>query len=140
MDTQKICSLIAAFNHSNIEYLSFTEDGVSFELKWDIIAESRQSPVPSRATLTAPSLRDASIDVIKSPVMGLFHHHHPFAPGTAIELGGAIKAGEIVGYIEIPGSVVPVMSNKAGILKEYLAANEAAVGYCDPLIIVELSC
>lgn len=139
MDTQKICDLIAAFNHSNIEYLSFTEDGVSFEFKWETPSESPHSPVPSRATLKAPSLKDASIDVIKSPVMGLFHHHHPFAPGTAIELGGALKEGEIVGYIEIPGSVVPVISNKAGILKEYVAANEAVVGYCDPLILVELS-
>ena len=138
MDTQKICDLMAAFDHTNIEYLSFTEDGVSFEFKWAIPAELPHSPVPPRAALTAPSPEQASIDVIKSPVMGLFHHQHPFAPGTAIELGCAITAGEIVGYVEIPGSVVPVMSNKAGILKEYRVANEAVVGYCDPLIIVEL--
>lgn len=137
MDTFKLCNLMDAFNKSTVDYMLFLDGNESVEFNSTACPAPASLPI-SRGEIELAATTEKQSDVIvKSPAMGIFHHQHPFAPGTAIETGKWVEEGALIGYIEVPGSVISVVAKTAGIIANFLTADAQVVGYSDSLLMIK---
>lgn len=74
---------------------------------------------------------------VLSPLPGIFYRRpSPEAPPYKKE-GDRVKAGEVIGLVEVMKQFTEIEADADGIVKGFLAENEAPVAPGDPLLLIE---
>ena len=95
------------------------------------------APEPSPAAAAASQPETKSSPVISSPMVGTFYRSP--SPGAApfVEVGDAVKKGQVIGIIEAMKLLNEVEADQDGVVKAFAAENGQPVEFGQPLIILE---
>jgi acetyl-CoA carboxylase biotin carboxyl carrier protein len=144
MDLRKLKTLIELVQQSGIAELEITEG----EEKVRISRGGTAAPAPAMAPVTlvplpqaepaapmpAPSAPEGH--VIKSPMVGTFYRAS--APGAKpfVDVGQAVKVGEVVCIIEAMKLLNEIEADHDGIVTRILVENGQPVEYGQPLMVL----
>lgn len=92
------------------------------------------APPPPEAAAQAAEIPG---HVIKSPMVGTFYRAASPGAKSFVEVGDAVKAGQVVCIIEAMKLMNEIESDKDGVVKTVLAENGQPVEYGEPLIAIE---
>jgi acetyl-CoA carboxylase biotin carboxyl carrier protein len=131
-----------------VELIKSTSHFSEFRLKvGDIevsLRRSNGSAPPAQAAAAPPPLKEASerrfaagMHVLRAPMVGTFYRAP--APGAApfVTPGQAVEADTTVCILEVMKLMNSIEAGAAGVVKEVLVENGAAVEYGTPLLVIE---
>lgn len=115
-DIAQIAIWLAA---TDIAELELTGPGTHIHLRHPAVTPT--APLPSRHTVTAPSL-------------GVFLHRHPLHDTPLAPAGTAVAPGDLLGLLRIGSLLLPVTAPLAATVAGFHAAHDSLVGYGTPLV------
>ena len=152
MDLRKLKKLIDLVQESGIAELEITEGEEKVKIVKGGVVSVGPGPVPATAPASAPPRPSAAAaagaaaapeaapavegHVVKAPMVGTFYRS-PSPDGKAfVEVGQAIKEGEVICIIEAMKLMNEIDADAAGIVKAILVENGQPVEYGQPLFIL----
>lgn len=149
MDIRKIKKLIELLEESDIEELEIKEgdDAVRISRRKQVITQTVQSPVMATGVATettqpqpsdiAPSTEPKlNGHAVRSPMVGTYYQApSPSAPAF-IEVGQAVKAGDVICIVEAMKMMNQIEADKSGTVAEILVENGQPVEFDQPLITI----
>lgn len=155
MDLRKLKTLIDLVSESGVAELEINEgeDRVRIVNRPSAAAQPVQNlvtvatPAVAAAPAAAPAAPAAAPapaaepcacgDSITSPMVGTFYRAP--SPGAApfIEVGDAVKKGQVIGIIEAMKLLNEVEADKDGVVKAFAVENGQPVEFGQPLVILE---
>ncbi|RKF50922.1 biotin/lipoyl-containing protein [Paraburkholderia fungorum] len=134
-ELRQITSWLAAVD---IEFIEISKPGATVRLTMEQV--SCVAGVDAAATAAAPVIRTGRTGTpeslaneqsvgITAKSAGIFLTTHPARSTPMVNEGVPVKAGEIVGLLQIAQLCVPVVAPVAGVVKRIAAAHGATVGY-----------
>lgn len=155
MDLRKLKTLIDLVSESGVAELEINEgeDRVRIVNRPSVAAQPVQNlvtvatPAVAAAPAAAPAAPAAAPapaaepcacgDSITSPMVGTFYRAP--SPGAApfIEVGDAVKKGQVIGIIEAMKLLNEVEADKDGVVKAFAVENGQPVEFGQPLVILE---
>lgn len=151
MDLRKLKALIDLVSESGVAELEITEGDdrvrivnrstapapIPVPTTIAVPAPVAAAPEPSPAAAAASQPETKSSPVISSPMVGTFYRSP--SPGAApfVEVGDAVKKGQVIGIIEAMKLLNEVEADQDGVVKAFAAENGQPVEFGQPLIILE---
>ena len=151
MDLRKLKTLIDLVSESGVAELEITEGDdrvrivnrstapapIPVPTTIAVPAPAAAAPEPSPAAAAASQPETKSSPVISSPMVGTFYRSP--SPGAApfVEVGDAVKKGQVIGIIEAMKLLNEVEADQDGVVKAFAAENGQPVEFGQPLIILE---
>ncbi len=151
MDLRKLKKLIDLVEESGIAELEITEG----EEKVKIVKHSQPTamaaqPAPAVAAVAAPQPAPAAAapknepaepaqqegHPVKSPMVGTFYRTPSPDAKAFVEVGQAVKEGDIICIIEAMKLMNEIECDKSGVIKAILVDNGQPVEYGQPLFII----
>lgn len=154
MDIRKIKKLIELLEESNIGELEIKEGEESVRIARNsgtvqyvnapmqgyapAPAQQTAAPAPAAAPVAAAPIAAAapSGHSIKSPMVGTYYS--AASPGSApfIEVGKAVKVGDVICIIEAMKMMNQIQADKAGVIEAILVQDGNPVEFDQPLVII----
>ncbi len=154
MDIRKIKKLIELLEESNIGELEIKEGEESVRIARNsgtvqyvnapmqgyapAPAQQAAAPAPAAAPVAAAPVAAAAPTghSIKSPMVGTYYS--AASPGSApfIEVGKAVKVGDIICIIEAMKMMNQIQADKAGVIEAILVQDGNPVEFDQPLVII----
>jgi len=147
MDLRKLKKLIDLVQESGIAELEITEG----EEKVKIVKGGAVSVAPGPAPLPAPAAPEARPapaapaaepqagqegHVVKAPMVGTFYRSPSPDAKPFVEVGQAVKEGDVICIIEAMKLMNEIDADAAGVIKAILVENGQPVEYGQPLFIL----
>ena len=104
------------------EHLCLRRDGARVEI---VPGDALQDGPEQRAVATAASV-------------GVFLHGHPLRGETLASPGTVVRAGQVLGLLQVGALLIPVTAPVEGIVQAMLVARGETVGYGTPLVELRL--
>lgn len=153
MDIRKIKKLIELLEESDVEELEIHEgdDSVRISRRREQAAGaqyiSTYAPQPMPQSAQAPETpgpvqEDSSQQAIlnghalRSPMVGTFYRAPSPTAEVFVEVGQAVKAGEVVCIVEAMKMMNQIEADKSGTVTEILVENGQPVEFDQPLLII----
>ncbi len=156
MDIRKIKKLIELLEESNIGELEIKEGEESVRIARNsgttqyftapapafaapAAAPVAAAPVAAAAPAAAPVAAAApatSGHIVKSPMVGTFYRSPSPGSPSFIEVGKAVKAGDVICIIEAMKMMNQIEADKSGVIAEILVENERPVEFDQPLFVI----
>lgn len=76
------------------------------------------------------------LNLVTAESVGVFLHGHPQRAEPLASPGVRVRAGQVLGLLQIGALLLPVISPRDGTVEAVLVAPDTAVGYGTPLIAV----
>lgn len=132
-DLRRVVDVIRSSQHCAALQLEL--GGIAVEVARDGRAVS-DPPVQSCRDETTPHAAEPVVPApgavqVESPSVGTFRRH------AALVAGGRIEAGATLGDVDVLGELVPVTAATAGRIAAVLIEDGAAVGYRQPVAVLE---
>ena len=153
MDIRKIKKLIELLEESNIGELEIKEGEESVRIARNsgtvqYVNAPMQGYAPAPAQQAAPAPAAAPVAAapvaaaaptghsIKSPMVGTYYS--AASPGSApfIEVGKAVKVGDVICIIEAMKMMNQIVADKAGVIEAILVQDGNPVEFDQPLVII----
>jgi len=152
MDIRKIKKLIELLEESNIGELEIKEGEESVRIARNsgtvqyvsapmqnyapAPAQQAAAPAPVAAPVAAAPAAAPSGHSIKSPMVGTYYS--AASPGSApfIEVGKAVKIGDVICIIEAMKMMNQIVADKAGVIEAILVQDGNPVEFDQPLVII----
>lgn len=133
MDLKAIQALIDLFDQSDLSHLE-----VQNQTEHYVLDKALAQPVQTTKAQTPekPQATPAPADepTVNAPFVGTFYTSESPEKPPFVQVGDKVAAGQTVGIIEAMKMMNEVKADKAGIVREILAANASSVEYGQPLI------
>ena len=154
MDLRKLKKLIDLVQESGIAELEITEGEEKVKIvKGGVVmtapavmvapaAAPAAGPRPAAAIATAAAAPEAAAPaveghVVKAPMVGTFYRSPSPDAKAFVEVGQAVKEGDVICIIEAMKLMNEIDSDAAGTVKAILVENGQPVEFDQPLVVVE---
>ena len=153
MDIRKVKKLIELLEESGIAEIEITEGEESVRISRYNQAPAQQmvmqaapahahhaAPAPAAAAPAAAASGEPALPAghqVKSPMVGTFYRSPSPGAKSFVEVGQAVKEGEVLCIIEAMKMMNQIESDKAGTIKAILADNGEPIEFGQPLFIIE---
>lgn len=146
MDIRKVKKLIEMLEASEIDEIEIQEGEESVR-----ISRSRAAPEPAPAGVRsvepprppaeapAAELADATEpeeNIVKAPMVGIFYESQAPGKPSFVELGQAVKEGDVLCIIEAMKIMNQVEAERGGVISKIMVENGDPVEYGQPLFII----
>ncbi|MEZ5569735.1 MAG: acetyl-CoA carboxylase biotin carboxyl carrier protein [Halioglobus sp.] len=157
MDIRKVKKLIELLEESNIDEIEIKEGEESVRISRNSaqsmavaaaaaaapppapVAPAPAAPVAPPPTAAAPAPAPAaepSGHVLKSPMVGTFYRSPSPTSAAFVEVGQAVKAGDVVCIVEAMKMMNQIEADKSGTIGSILVENGEPVEYDQPLFSI----
>jgi len=147
MDIRKVKKLIELLEESNIDELEIREGEESVRICRHRFAAAAMpaamampavaaAPAPAAMAAAAPPVPELKGHVVASPMVGTFYRAP--APGAKpfVEVGQAVKAGDVLCIVEAMKMMNQIEADRAGTIGAILVEDGAPVEYDQPLVTI----
>lgn len=148
MDIRKIKKLIEIVEESGVAELEITEGEESVRIhRGSSVIQAPMSyapqmapPPPAPAPAAAPAEEAAVVvtgHTMRSPMVGTFYRSSSPEAKPFVEVGQKVRVGDTLCIIEAMKMMNQIESDKDGVIKEILVANQEAVEFDQALFVIE---
>jgi len=144
MDLRKLKKLIDLVQESGISELEVTEGEEKVKIVKrgsSAVTYSAPAPTAAPAPVLAPEPAPAPAalpgHVVKSPMVGTFYRSPSPGAKHFVEVGDAVKSGDIICIIEAMKLLNEIECDKDGVIKAILVENGQPVEYGEPLVVID---
>lgn len=143
MDLRKLKKLIDLVQESGISELEVTEGEETVKIVnsgGSGVASMAPNPAPVAVPASAPvPAAAASVQghVVKSPMVGTFYRSPSPGAKHFVEVGDAVKSGDIICIIEAMKLLNEIECDKDGVVRAILVENGQPVEYGEPLVVID---
>jgi len=132
---ERIRELIAVMRESGVSELAIELPDLKISLKREALAPESALTPSFEAEPPGGARAGGELYPVVAPMVGIFRA----ATGHSAKLspGDSVAAGQIIGAIEAMKVTNDIPSPAAGVVREVLAADGAAVEYGQPLMLIE---
>ncbi len=135
IDGEQIGRLMELLARSDVTELEIEQGEHSLSLKRTLRQRSSEQDAPG---LPYSEDRDEPA-VVVAPAVGVFYRSERRSGPPKVEAGAKIKAGEVLGRIEVMGIPHHVFSTHDGVVEDFLVEDGQAVEYGQPLVALKAS-
>lgn len=150
MDIRKVKKLIELLEESNIDEIEIKEGEESVRISRNgaqamtmaaaAVAPAYYAPPPPAQAPAAPPLAEPAAmivgHVLKSPMVGTFYRSPSPTAAAFVEVGQAVKIGDVVCIVEAMKMLNQIEADKAGTISAILAENAEPVEFDQPLFSI----
>lgn len=144
MDIRKVKKLIELLEESNIDELEIREGEESVRICRHRHGPPAPAAVPMAAAATAPVAAvtapapapELSGHVVVSPMVGTFYRAPTPGAKPFVEVGQAVKAGDVLCIVEAMKMMNQIEADRAGTIGAVLVEDGAPVEYDQPLVTI----
>jgi acetyl-CoA carboxylase biotin carboxyl carrier protein len=148
MDIRKVKKLIELLEESNIDEIEIKEGEESVRISRNgaqaltmaaRAAPAYMPPAPpplAPAAATAPPVAASTGHELRSPMVGTFYRSPSPSSPAFVEVGQAVKAGDVVCIIEAMKMMNQIEADKAGTIAAILVENGQPVEFDQPLFSI----
>jgi acetyl-CoA carboxylase biotin carboxyl carrier protein len=147
MDIRKVKKLIELLEESNIDEIEIKEGEESVRISRNgaqamtmaaRVAPAYAAPVPPPPAPTAPIQPAAASagHTLRSPMVGTFYRSPSPTSAAFVEVGQAVKVGDIVCIVEAMKMLNQIEADKAGTIAAILVENGEPVEFDQPLFSI----
>lgn len=143
MDIKELEKIIALMEASSLSELDITEKDTRIHLKREL-TQSAAAPVQmvQTSTVNEPQIKSDnkpkhSGHIVKSPMVGTFYRSPSPSSPAFVDVGQAVKKGDVICIIEAMKMMNQIESDKAGVVKAILVNNQDAIEFDQPLFVIE---
>jgi acetyl-CoA carboxylase biotin carboxyl carrier protein len=152
MDIRKVKKLIELLEESNIDEIEIKEGEESVRISRNSAqpmmaayahapappppAPAPVAPAPAAAAPAAASAQAVSGKVINSPMVGTFYRSPSPTSPSFVEVGTAVKVGDVLCIIEAMKMMNQIEADKAGTIEAILVDNGEPVEFEQPLFSI----
>lgn len=145
MDSNELEKIISVFERSQITSMNLKIEGMNLKLKKAPVFDPASPILSGSATQTdreEPSLKpasknDSSVQMISSPLVGIFWASPRPEAEPYVSAGSQIQPGDTVCIIEAMKTMNEIKAQKSGRIVEVLVQNGDMVEYDQPIFLVE---
>lgn len=133
MKQEELKELIDLIAESGMSEFMLEQEGATVKIKHDVENQMlglfpMQTSVPqipdqlSAAIISSSVMRRATLHMVKSPIVGIFHESASFGARPFINVGDVVKAGQVMGMIGGVSLTKEIEADATGEVIERLAA------------------
>ncbi len=134
VDGEEMGRLMELLARSDVTELEIEQGEQSIFLRRTI----RQQSAADGSGIPSGEGRDESV-VIAAAAVGIFYRSERRSGPPKVEAGAKVKAGDVLGRIEVMGIPHNVLSTHDGVVDGFLVEDGQAVEYGQPLVAISLS-
>ncbi len=136
--------LAAHFQDSDMTHFAVEIEGLNVCFKREVKQPVMMQATPPVLTQTPPPaisqekpVEDVVLgEVVKAPLVGTYYGSNAPGAKSFVEVGDHVKKGDVICIIEAMKVMNEIEAPCDGVIKEIKVANEAAVGFNEPLMII----
>lgn len=137
MDVTEIKKLMEVLNSTDVKEITLESDGTKVQLKKDKnIARKTQQVYVEPVAETVEVKEEKNTKPLISLNVGKFYTKEKNGK-EIVKVGDSIKEQQVVGYIEAIGIRTDVKSDKNGIVREILVANDSRIEFGQEIMLIE---
>jgi len=123
---------LAADLSGALRRVSVSSGDATIEVEWQPNPEPANGhrPVPDEAT---PDEQPPGV-VVTSPMVGTFYQAETPEAAPYVEVGSAVRAGQVIGIVEAMKLLNPITAESAGVVAEILVGNAEPVEFGQALV------
>lgn len=149
MDIRKIKKLIELLEESGIDELEIKEGEETVRIArnrphpgpvtYQMAAPAPLAAAPAPAATAAPAEAQPEKrngHVLRSPMVGTFYRSPSPGSPSFVEVGAAVKVGDVICIVEAMKMMNQITADKAGVIEAILVENGSAVEFDQPLFTI----
>ena len=134
IDVEEIRELMDLLARSDVTECEIEQGETSLSVRRKL----RDHPIAERSSQTGDEgYRDESA-LVQASAVGVYYHGETRSGVPRVDIGTRIKAGDILGRIEVMGIPHSVFSTYDGVVESFLVEDGQPVEYGQPLVSVRL--
>lgn len=150
MELRELIELVECVDRSSLTAFEFEKGGLKVCMKKERAAlppahshpeaeaARGEEPVPESAVASVPPVSaDSLLDVVTSPMVGVFYEAPQPGSPPFVKIGDSIQKGQVLCIIEAMKLMNEVTAETSGTIVEVLVQNEQMVEYGQPLFKVK---
>jgi acetyl-CoA carboxylase biotin carboxyl carrier protein len=83
--------------------------------------------------------RHAPTIAVRASSPGVFLDRHPLHERAIVSIGNEVRAGELIGFLQVGPLLMPVLAPQAGTMTEVFVERAKIVGYGEPLFELQVT-
>lgn len=135
LDAAEIGDLMQILAGTDVEECEIQQGDMTVSLKRTV-----STPHAPRQPEIAEDSNDSSVGdeplVVASPAVGVFYRAEERTDEPSVQDGTLVKAGEVIGVVEVLGVPHPVRSTVDGMVEHFLVEDGEAVEYGQPIAAI----
>lgn len=136
VDTEQVGRLMDALAHSDVEELEIEQGESRLSMRRAVRERSISAGPDSGGTGTGEPVEGGPY-VVQAPAVGIFYRSERRSMPPQVEVGARVKAGDVLGWIEVMTVPHGVFSTWEGVVESFLVEDGQPVEYGQPLASIQ---
>lgn len=144
MELDEIKQLMELLKNTDITEIQVEREGVKLKIKRERFMRSFEIEPPVKPVTPLVEIKEEveetqSLVTITSPIVGIFHRSPAPEASPFVEIGTAVKKGQVLCIVEAMKLMNEIESDSDGVVSKILVENGQPVEYGEPLFLIEPS-
>lgn len=137
MDTEQVAQVVKLVESSQLYKVTIEDNGQSVTVVNNVNQQETVSPVKTKAIQSAANI-DSALSQVRATHVGQVYLSKDGATDRLVSKGDHIEKGQTICFIEELTRLLPVVSDKAGVVSDILVENGQIVEYGQPILALEV--
>jgi acetyl-CoA carboxylase biotin carboxyl carrier protein len=144
MELDEIKQLMELLKDTDITEIQVEREGVKLKIKRERFMRSFEIEPPVKPVTPLVEIKEEADETqrlvtITSPIVGIFHRSPAPEASPFVEIGTAVKKGQVLCIVEAMKLMNEIESDSDGVVSKILVENGQPVEYGEPLFLIEPS-
>ncbi len=144
MELDEIKQLMELLKDTDITEIQVEREGVKLKIKRERFMRSFEIEPPVKPVTPLVEIKEEAEETqrlvtITSPIVGIFHRSPAPEASPFVEIGTAVKKGQVLCIVEAMKLMNEIESDSDGVVSKILVENGQPVEYGEPLFLIEPS-
>ncbi len=144
MELDEIKQLMELLKNTDITEIQVEREGVKLKIKRERFMRSFEIEPPVKPVTPLVEIKEEAEETqrlvtITSPIVGIFHRSPAPEASPFVEIGTAVKKGQVLCIVEAMKLMNEIESDSDGVVSKILVENGQPVEYGEPLFLIEPS-
>ena len=137
MDIEQVARVVKLVENSQLYKVTIEDNGQSITVVNNLNQQATVNPVKTKAIQSGANL-DSALSQVRATHVGRVYLSEDGATDPLVSKGDHIKKGQTICFIEELTRLLPVVSDKEGVVSDILVEGGQSVEYGQPILALEV--